>query len=73
MKQKLSLCVIAGNVENQIERFLKAFMPVADEVIVVRATGWQVESDKTLSIAKKRGCRAGEYWNNPENKCQNGA
>ena len=68
MKQKLSLCVIAGNVENQIERFLKAFMPVADEVIVVRATGWQVESDKTLSIAKKRGCRAGEYWNNPENK-----
>lgn len=68
MKQKLSLCVIAGNVENQIERFMDAFGPVADEVIVVRATGWQVESDKTLSIAKKRGCRTGEYWNNPENK-----
>jgi len=66
MKQKLSLCVIAGNVENQIERFLTAFMPVADEVIVVRATGWQVESDKTLAIAKKKGCRTGEYWNNPE-------
>jgi len=68
MKQKLSLCVIAGNVENQIERFLTAFMPVADEVIVVRAIGNQ-EADGTLRIAKSRGCIKGEYLNQDSKFC----
>lgn len=65
---KLSLCVIAGNVEGIIGRFLDHFQGLADEVIVVRATGWQVESDKTSSIAKDRGCITGEYWNDPKNQ-----
>jgi len=68
MKKKLSLCVIAGNVENIMGRFLDAFGLLADEVIVVRSTGWQVESDQTIAIAKKKGCRIGEYWNDPKNK-----
>jgi len=62
MKNKLSLCVIAGNVENQIGRFLDAFGPMGDEVIVVRAIGNQ-EPDNTLKIAKKHGCEIGEYLN----------
>lgn len=49
---KLSLCVIAGNVEKIIGRFLDAFEKVADEVIVVRAIGNQ-EPDQTLMIAQK--------------------
>jgi hypothetical protein len=65
---KLTLAVIAGNAERYIGRFLDHFQPIADEVIVVRATGWQVESDKTSSIAKSRGCITGEYWNDPKNQ-----
>jgi len=62
MKPKISLCVIAGNVEKQIGRFLDAFAPVADEVIVVRAIGSQ-EPDRTLEIAQSRGCRVSSYYN----------
>jgi hypothetical protein len=62
MKKKLSLCVIAGNVEGHIGRFLDHFIPVADEVIVVRAIGNQ-EPDKTLDIARDRGCIIDEYFN----------
>jgi glycosyltransferase involved in cell wall biosynthesis len=62
MKEKLSLSVIAGNVENYIERFLDAFQPYFDEVVIVRAIGNQ-EPDNTLKIAKKRGCITGEYFN----------
>lgn len=62
MKKKLSLCVIAGNVEGHIGRFLDHFMPVADEVIVVRAIGDQ-EPDETLEIARDRGCIIDEYFN----------
>ena len=68
MRNKISLCIIAGNVEQHIGRFLDHFQGVADEVIVVRATGCQVESDKTSSIAKDRGCITGEYWNDPKNQ-----
>jgi predicted O-methyltransferase YrrM len=47
---------------------LDTFQPHFDEVVMVRATGWQVESDKTLAIAKQRGCITAEYWNDPANK-----
>jgi len=61
-KMKLSLCVIAGNVEGIMPRFLDQFQPLADEVIVVRAIGNQVP-DKTLEIAIGRGCLTAEYTN----------
>jgi glycosyltransferase involved in cell wall biosynthesis len=67
-KTKLSLSVITGNCEADVERFLDVFQPHFDEIVMVRATGWQVESDETLSIAKSRGCITGEYWNDPKNQ-----
>lgn len=60
--RKLSLCVIAGNVERYIDRFLDAFQPLADEIILVWAIGKQ-EPDGTLAIAEKQGCVTGEYFN----------
>lgn len=60
--KKISLCTIAGNAEKYIERFLDSFQPYFDEVIVVRAIGNQVP-DRTLDIAKERGCVVGEYIN----------
>jgi hypothetical protein len=60
--KKLSLCVIAGNVEHYMPRFLNNFLPLVDELIVVRAIGNQ-EPDKTLEIAATRGCVTGEYFN----------
>lgn len=65
---RLSLSVITGNCEKDVERFLDVFQPHFDEVVMVRATGWQVESDKTLSVANSRGCITGDYWNDPKNK-----
>ena len=62
---KLSLCVIAGNVEGIMPRFLEQFQPLADEVIVVRAIGNQ-EADKTLEIAESRGCVCRIYSNKGE-------
>jgi glycosyltransferase involved in cell wall biosynthesis len=62
MKNKLSLCVITGNNENLIERFLGNFKGLADEIIVVRAIGNQ-EPDKTIEICKAHGCLVGEYTN----------
>ena len=62
MKKRLSLCVITGNAENYINRFLDYFEPIADEIIVVRACGNQ-EPDRTLDIAWDRGCVIGEYFN----------
>jgi hypothetical protein len=59
---KLSLCVIVGNVETYIGRFLDHFQHVADEIVVVRAIGNQVP-DNTLEIAKSRGCICDEYLN----------
>lgn len=67
MKNKLSLCVIAGNVEKYIERFLKSFDGLADEVIVVRACGNQ-RPDETMMFASPYGCvgvyenKAGNDW-----------
>jgi len=62
MKNKLSLCVITGNAENYITRFLDHFEKIADEIIVVRAIGNQ-EPDGTLEIAMQSGCIIGEYLN----------
>ena len=59
---KLSLCVIAGNVERIMPRFLKEVEGLADEVIVVRAIGNQ-EPDNTLTLASEAGCRTGRYPN----------
>jgi glycosyltransferase involved in cell wall biosynthesis len=63
---KLSLCVIAGNVERIMPRFLEQFKPLADEVIVVRTCGEQ-EMDETLAIAEESGCIVADYWNQEGN------
>ncbi|MDD5351102.1 MAG: class I SAM-dependent methyltransferase [Chthoniobacteraceae bacterium] len=52
MKPKISLCLIVGNVEEYIERCLSSFLPIADEVILVRAIGNQ-KPDRTFEIARK--------------------
>ena len=49
-KRKLTLAVIYGNVENIMERFLRSFAPLVDEIILVRAIGNQ-EPDKSEDIA----------------------
>ena len=67
MQPKISLAIIAGNVEKHIHRFLDCFEPVADEIIVVRAIGNQ-EPDGTLDICKNRGCIVAEYANAPEHQ-----
>lgn len=61
-EMKVSLCVITGNAEQYIERFLDSFQPHFDEVCIVRSIGNQ-EPDRTLDIAKARGCRFDEYFN----------
>ena len=63
---KLSLCVIAGNVEGIMPRFLDQFQPLADEVIVVRAIGDQYP-DRTMEAAKAQGCRI-DYYENEESE-----
>lgn len=47
---KISLCLIVGNVEDYIERCLKSFLPIASEVCLVRAIGNQTP-DRTFEIA----------------------
>jgi hypothetical protein len=63
---KISLAIIAGNVEHYMPRFLDSFMPLFDEVIVVRAIGNQ-DPDNTLDIARKRGCVCSTYHNKEGN------
>jgi len=62
MTPLLSLCVITGNAEQYIGRFLENFKPLADEIIIVRACGNQ-PPDQTLAIAKQCGCRTAIYSN----------
>lgn len=59
---RLSLCVIAGNVERYMPRFLDSFQPLADEMIVVRAIGNQ-EADQTMWHANRSGCKVAVYNN----------
>lgn len=47
---KISLCMIVGNVAEYIERCLRSFAPIADEICLVRAIGNQTP-DATMSIA----------------------
>jgi hypothetical protein len=61
-QMKLSLSVITGNCERDVERFLDVFQPFFDEVVMVRAVGKQ-SPDKTLEIAEARGCITGQYRN----------
>ena len=62
---KIHLGIIVGNEEALIGRFLDSFQPHVDSVSVVRAIGNQ-SPDRTLDIAKERGCITGEYWNAPD-------
>jgi len=61
-KPKLSLSVITGNCEADVERFLDVFQPHFDEVVMVRAIGNQYP-DRTMEAAKHRGCRIAYYEN----------
>jgi tetratricopeptide (TPR) repeat protein/predicted O-methyltransferase YrrM len=69
---KISLCLIAGNVAELIERCLKSFGPIADEICIVRAVGCQ-EPDSTIEIAigwcnrNNKTCKALPYYNAPAN------
>jgi glycosyltransferase involved in cell wall biosynthesis len=65
-EMRLSLSVITGNCEKDVERFLDVFQPHFDEVVMVRAIGNQL-ADKTLEIARDRGCRFNEYNNAAHN------
>ena len=62
---KISLAIIAGNVDHWMPRFLDSFSPLFDQIIVVRAIGNQ-EPDASLDIARSRGCITAEYHNKPE-------
>ena len=64
---RLSLSVITGNCEHDVERFLDSFQPHVDEIVIVRAVGNQ-EPDGTLEIAAGRGCAISEYVNEPHNE-----
>ncbi len=64
---KIHLGIIVGNEEALIGRFLDSFQPHVDSVSVVRAIGNQ-SPDKTLDIAKERGCIVGEYYNSEAGK-----
>src|SRR5215472_10285579 len=63
MAGTISLCLIAGNVEEYIERCLRSFSAIADEICVVRAIGTQ-KPDATLEIAEQKfGAITAEYKN----------
>jgi len=48
----ISLCLIVGNVAEYIERCLRSFAPVADEIVLVRAIGSQ-KPDNTIELARQ--------------------
>jgi Fe-S-cluster-containing hydrogenase component 2 len=56
---KISLCMIVGNVEEYIRRCLESFLPICDEVCMVRAIGNQA-ADNTLAIAQATCVAAGK-------------
>lgn len=49
---KISLAAITGNCAEYIERFIRNFAPVADEIVLVRAIG-NAEPDSTMEIAAR--------------------
>src|ERR1044072_3327429 len=66
----ISLAAITGNCEAYVERFIRSFAPIADEIILVRAIG-SLTPDATLDIAGKvcaelgKKLVTGEYKNQP--------
>ena len=64
IQSKVAVCLICGNEEEIIGRALDSAFTVSDTVIVVRAIGGQTP-DKSLQIARERGCIVGEYHNSP--------
>lgn len=65
---KISLCVITGNEETHVLRFLESFSGCFDELCMVRAIGCQ-SPDNTLSLAQEwclkhgKDFKGGEYLN----------
>ncbi len=57
MKSKLSVVIIAGNEEAQIEHCLKSVKDIADEVIVVDS----FSTDRTQLIAEENGARVVQH------------
>jgi len=49
---KISLCMIVGNVEEYIQRCLQSFLPICDELCLVRAIGTQTP-DGTVKMAEE--------------------
>jgi len=64
IQSKVAVCLICGNEEGIMGRALDSALTVSDTVIVVRAIGGQ-KPDKSLQIARERGCIVGEYHNSP--------
>lgn len=68
MNNGISLCIITGNEEATITRFLDSFREAFDELCIVRAIGNQ-EHDRTLGIARDwcrknaKGFKGGVYEN----------
>lgn len=62
---KITLAIIAGNVEKYIARFLDSFQPLVAETILVRAIGAS-QPDDTRGIARDKGCVCLEYENKPD-------
>ena len=60
--RSIALCVIAGNVENYIERFIKSFQQLTPHIYIVRAIG-SLEPDLTLARARVLGAKVGIYDN----------
>lgn len=71
MSNKLSLCMIVGNVAEYIERCLRSFGTMADEVVMVRAIG-AAKPDDTQAIAIRVCAELGVplVWNEYRNKPQ---
>ena len=63
-KPRLAAGLICGNEEERIERCVKSLQRICDEIVVIRAVG-SLKPDRTLDIAKKLGCKTGEYLNSP--------
>ncbi|MBU3720731.1 MAG: hypothetical protein FGM22_08245 [Burkholderiaceae bacterium] len=62
---KIQLCIIAGNEEPVISRFLSSFQPHVDGVTVCMARGNQAP-DATEEICRSAGCSVVHYENAPE-------
>lgn len=62
---KVHLCIIAGNEEPVITRFLDSFQPHVDGISVCIARGNQAP-DRTEEIARSRGCLVTYYGNDSD-------